>query len=105
MGVDSFASQVAGTTARAAARRDGRLNLSMHHRGLEALELHIGRTGNRLSVALVTLGLYIAGSLLMLHSAGPRLWGDVPATAIVAYTLALLLSLRLVTAISRSGHL
>lgn len=90
---------------RQAQNEDGRLNLSLHHRGLEELELHLGRTGNRLSLALVTLGLYIAGSLLMLHSAGPRIWGDVPVFAIVAYVIALLLSLRLVLAISRSGRL
>jgi ubiquinone biosynthesis protein len=90
---------------RQAQNEDGRVNLSMHHRGLEELELHFGRTGNRLSLALVTLGLYIAGSLLMLHSAGPQVWGDVPVFAIVAYTLALLLSLQLVLAIARSGRL
>lgn len=90
---------------RQAQNEDGRLNLSMHHRGLEELELHLGRTGNRLSLALVTLGLYIAGSLLMLHSAGPRIWGDVPVFALVAYAIALLLSLRLVLAIARSGRL
>ena len=77
----------------------------MHHRDLEDLELHIGRTGNRLSLALVTLGLYIAGSILMLHSAGPRVWGDVPVFALVAYLLAFLLSIRLVIAIARSGRL
>jgi ubiquinone biosynthesis protein len=90
---------------RQAQSEDGRPGLSMHHRGLEELELHIGRTGNRLSLALVILGLYIAGSLLMLHSAGPRVWGDVPLLAVVAYTIALVLSLRLVLAIMRSGHL
>ena len=90
---------------RQAQNEDGRLSLSMHHRGLEELELHLGRTGNRLSLALVTLGLYVAGSLLMLHSAGPRVWGDVPIFALVAYAFALLLSLRLVLAIKRSGRL
>ena len=90
---------------RQAQNEDGRLNLSMHHKGLEELELHLGRTGNRLSLALVTLGLYVAGSLLMLHSAGPRVWGDVPVFAIVAYSLALFLSFRLVMAIARSGRL
>lgn len=90
---------------RQAQSEDGRPSLSMHHRGLEELELHLGRTGNRLSLALVTLGLYIAGSLLMLHSAGPRVWGDVPVLALVAYAIALLLSLRLVLAIMRSGRL
>lgn len=90
---------------RQAQSEDGRPSLSVHHRGLEELELHLGRTGNRLSLALVTLGLYVAGSLLMLHSAGPRVWGDVPLLALVAYCIALLLSLRLVLAIKRSGRL
>lgn len=90
---------------RQAQSEDGRPSVSVHHRGLEELELHLSRTGNRLSLALVTLGLYIAGSLLMLHGAGPRVWGDVPVLALVAYALALLLSLRLVLAIKRSGRL
>lgn len=90
---------------RQAQSEDGRPSASIHHRGLEELELNLGRTGNRLSLALVTLGLYIAGSLLMLHAAGPRVWGDVPLFALVAYTIALLLSLRLVLAIARSGRL
>lgn len=96
---------VAADLLRQAQSEDGRPSLSMHHRDLEDLELHIGRTGNRLSLALVTLGLYIAGSILMLHSAGPRVWGDVPVFALVAYLLALLLSIRLVIAIARSGRL
>ena len=90
---------------RQAQSEDGRPSVSVHHRGLEELELNLGRTGNRLSLALVTLGLYIAGSLLMLHGAGPRVWGDVPIFALVAYAIALLLSLRLVLAIKRSGRL
>lgn len=96
---------IAADLLRQAQNEDGRLGLSVHHRGLEELEMHLGRTGNRLSLALVTLGLYIAGSLLMLHSAGPRVWGDVPVFALAAYAIALLLSLRLVWAIARSGRL
>jgi ubiquinone biosynthesis protein len=89
---------------REAQREGGRPSLSMHHRGLEELEETVARTGNRLALALVTLGLYLAGSLLMLHSAGPR-WNDVPVFAIVAYAFALGLSVRLVRAITRSGRL
>ena len=84
---------------------DGRPSVIVHHRGLDDVEVSVARTGNRLAMALVTLGLYIAGSLLMLHSAGPRVWGDVPVMALIAYLLALLLSLRLVLAIGRSGRL
>jgi len=90
---------------RQARAEDGRPSVVVHHRGLEELEVSVARTGNRLAMALVTLGLYVAGSLLMLHSAGPRIFGDVPVFAISAYLLALLLSLRLVIAISRSGRL
>ena len=89
---------------RQARAEDGRPSVVVHHRGLEELEVSVARTGNRLAMAVVTLGLYIAGSLLMLHSAGPRVLGDVPVTALIAYLLALLLSLRLVLAISRSGR-
>lgn len=90
---------------RQARAEEGRPSVVVHHRGLDDLELSVARTGNRLSLALVTLGLYIAGSLLMLHSAGPRVLGDVPVMALIAYFLALMLSLRLVLAIGRSGRL
>lgn len=59
---------------RRAQNRDGGLNLSVHHRGRQELELHPGRTGNRLWLALV------------------------------AYAIALLLSLRQVLAIAQSGR-
>lgn len=89
---------------RQAQTEDGRPGVAVHHRGLEELEATLARTGNRLSLALVTLGLYIAASLLMLHSAGPHVWG-MPLLAIVVFILALGLSLRLVHAVSISGKL
>lgn len=98
-------STIVSDLLRQAQLEDGRPGVSVHHRGLEDLTLHLGRTGNRLSLALVTLGLYMAGSLLMLHSAGPLFWGHVPVLALFAYAIALLLSLRLVVAIARSGRL
>jgi ubiquinone biosynthesis protein len=66
---------------------------------------HMTRSGNRLALALVTLGPYIAASLLMLHSVGPRIWGEMPAFAALAYALALWFTLRLARSISRSGGL
>jgi ubiquinone biosynthesis protein len=84
---------------------EGRPALSLHHRGLEPLETTLARTGNRLALALVTLGLYLAGSVMMLHGAGPRLWGHLPVLSALAFAGALVLSWRLVRAISRSGHL
>jgi ubiquinone biosynthesis protein len=84
---------------------DGRPSLGVHHHGLEELEVTISRTGNRLSLALITLGLYIAGSILMLHGGGPQLREHVPLGAALAYGLAVLLSLRLIFAIRHSGKL
>jgi ubiquinone biosynthesis protein len=81
------------------------LGLSLRLQGLDGLEAHLDRSSNRLALALVTLGLYIAGSLLMQHSIGPRLYDDVPALAAVAYALALWFTFRLARGIARSGRL
>ena len=82
------------------------LGLNLHVRDLEGLEAHLDRSSNRMALALVTLGLYIAGSLLMMqHSIGPRIYGDMPALAAIAYALALWFTFRLVRGISRSGRL
>ena len=54
---------------------------------------------------MVTLGLYITGALLTLHTSGPRVLGHLPVLAAIAFAAAAALSLRLVIAISRSGHL
>jgi len=81
------------------------LGLSVRLQGLDGLETHIDRSSNRVALALVTLGLYIAGSLLMQHSIGPRLYADVPALAAIAYGLALWFTFRLARGIARSGRL
>jgi ubiquinone biosynthesis protein len=80
------------------------LELQLQHRGMEELGQHIDRSSNRVALALVTLGLYIAASLLMQHSIGPRL-GEMPLLAAVGYALALWFTFRLVRGISRSGRL
>ena len=81
------------------------LGISLKVQALDRVAEHMDRSSNRLSLALVTLGLYIAGSLLMQHSIGPRLWGDMPALAAFAYALALWFTLRLARGIARSGKL
>lgn len=48
----------------------------------------IDQLGRRVALALVTLGLYIASSLLMQHGVGPR-WGDMPVLALAGYALAI----------------
>jgi ubiquinone biosynthesis protein len=81
------------------------LGLSLRVHGLRELEEHLDRSSNRLALALVTLGLYIAGSLLMQHSLGPRIFGDLPILAAFFYALALWFTFRLARAIIRSGRI
>jgi ubiquinone biosynthesis protein len=71
------------------------LRLGLHIRELDDLKEHIDRSVNRLAVALVILGLYVSGALLMQHSIGPRIFGDIPTLAALALLLALWLSFRL----------
>jgi ubiquinone biosynthesis protein len=80
------------------------LELQVQHHGMEELEQHLDRSSNRVALALVTLGLYIAASLLMQHFIGPRL-GEVPLLAVAGYALTLWFTWRLARGISRSGKL
>lgn len=97
--------ELAADLLRQAQMHDGRPAFTVHHRGLATTQAALARTGNRLALALITLGLYVSGSLLALHDSGPRLAGHLPWLSAIAFTAAALLSLRLVVAISRSGHL
>ncbi|CAD5378631.1 Ubiquinone biosynthesis monooxygenase UbiB [Pseudomonas sp. OF001] len=84
--------------------RANSLEIRLQHHGMERLVGHIDRASNRMALALVTLGLYIAASLLMLNSIGQRL-GDIPMLAAAGYALALWFTVRLARGISRSGSL
>jgi ubiquinone biosynthesis protein len=79
--------------------------LSLRARELSGLKEHLDRSSNRLALALVTLGLYVGGSLLMQNSPGPRLFGDMPVLSAFAFALALWFTFRLVRAIAQSGKL
>lgn len=83
---------------------DGRPGISIHHRSLDQLETAIVQTGNRLAMALMALGLYVAAAVLMLHAAGPHVFGDIPLFALLVFAAALYLSLRLMRSITRSGN-
>jgi ubiquinone biosynthesis protein len=74
--------------------------LSLHHSGLDEIQQEVKRTGNKISLALIILGLYIAASLLMQHSIGPRVAG-MPILAAIGYALALRLTLRVVRSTSK----
>ena len=95
---------VLGSWIRRLSREGEGLGLSLRVHGLGGLEERLDRSSNRLALALVTLGLYIAGSLLMQHSLGPRV-GDLPILAAFFYALALWFTFRLARAIIRSGRI
>lgn len=86
-------------------RADGAPTIGLDVPRLRSLEEHLDRASNRLALALVTLGLFIAASLLMQHSIGPRVLGNIPLLGLLGYGLALWLSIRLVRAAGRSGRL
>lgn len=76
------------------------IELSFRHSGLDELQHEINIAGGRITLALITLGLYIASSLLMQHSIGPRIAG-MPLLAAIGYLLALWLTFRVARGVSR----
>jgi len=74
-------------------RNEG-IRLPSDWRGLEALRGELERGSSRIAVALVALGLYVAASLLVLHSPGQD-WREAPPPAWLGYAAALGLSWRL----------
>jgi ubiquinone biosynthesis protein len=95
------------TAARALGRlRDGEgFSVPVHIPEVTAAASRMGRAADRIALALVTLGLYIAASLLMQHSIGPRIFGNLPLLAAIGYGLALWFTWRLVHSIARTGGL
>jgi len=78
----------------------GGIPVSIRIEALHASSRRLGRGTDRLALALVALGLYIAASLLMQHSVGPRVFGGIPLLAAIAYALALWFTLRIVRGIA-----
>ena len=80
-------------------REDG-LRFKVEHEGLPELSQQIVVGANRVALALVTLGLYLAASLLMQFSSGPQILGF-PMLPAIFYAAAAWFTLKLVRAISR----
>jgi ubiquinone biosynthesis protein len=80
-------------------REDG-LRLKVDHEGLPELSQQIVTGSNRVALALVTLGLYLAASLLMQFSSGPLILGY-PLLPAIFYATAVWFTVTLVRAISR----
>jgi ubiquinone biosynthesis protein len=80
--------------------REEGVRISVDHEGLPELSAQIVRGASMVSLALVTLGLYLAASLLMQHAMGPRVFGF-NALACAFYFVAGWFTIRLVRAIGK----
>jgi ubiquinone biosynthesis protein len=80
--------------------REEGIKFSIDHEGIDELSEHIVRGSSRVSLALVTLGLYLAASLLMQFRSGPNIF-EVPVLAAIFYVCAGWFTFRLVRCI---GH-
>jgi ubiquinone biosynthesis protein len=81
------------------AREEG-IRVSIDHEGLPELSEHITQGSSRVSLALVTLGLYLAASLVMQFQSGPHIL-EFPALAAIFYIIAIWFTVRLVRAIGK----
>lgn len=84
--------------------RERGVEVPLRLRGLEDFGRQAQRSANRVVVALLVGGLFVAASLLMQHSIGPRIW-NFPVLSIIGYVWALWLTIRLLRAIGRDGDL
>jgi ubiquinone biosynthesis protein len=83
-----------------AQRNGGHIPISLRIDTLHTASRRLGRSTDRLALALVTLGLYVAASLLTQHSVGPRIFGAFPLFGAIGYGLALWLTLRIMKGIA-----
>jgi len=80
--------------------REEGLRFHVDHEGLPELSDQIVRGSSRVALALVTLGLYLAASLLMQYQSGPHIFGF-PALPAIFYAAAAWFTVRLVRCIGR----
>ena len=80
--------------------REEGIRFRVDHEGLPELSQHIVEGSSRVALALVTLGLYLAASLLMQFKSGPQVF-DLPLLPAIFYGMAAWFTLRLVRAIRR----
>lgn len=82
----------------------GQVRIETDFRNLHRLERTLTVVGNKIAFSLLTGALMLAGALMSRVDHGPHIWGF-PAVSFVAFSLAGLLSVWLLTAILRSGQL
>ncbi len=84
--------------------RNNGFEIKLQHQGTKDFKQHLDRSSNRVSVALVAVGLFIASSIMAQSHILPIV-GGIPLIAIGGYALAFWITFRLLQGISRSGQL
>jgi len=84
--------------------KQGRVKISVEHRGMETFSSHMERASNRISFSLFVSALIIGSSLILQANIGPSLWG-IPLLGLLGYVIAGFLGIGLLISILRSGRL
>lgn len=82
--------------------KQGKIAISLEHRGLDHIIAEVNRASNRLAIALVIAAVIIGSSLIISAEVGPLLFGY-PILGLIGFGLAGLLCLGLLIFIIRSG--
>jgi len=82
---------------------DGKLGISLHHKGLDSLEKTLSTSANRIVMALVIAALIIGSSTVITTGVEPFIWGY-PSIGIVGFMLSGVIGLYLVWDILRHGR-
>jgi len=80
--------------------REQGIRFRVEHEGLPELSRDIARGSSLVALALVTLGLYLAASLLVQRATGPEVWG-LNVLALLFYLVAGWFTIRLVREIGK----
>ena len=79
----------------------GELAIRFRHENLEGMQSTMERMINRLVVGIITGAIFLGSSMVILADTGPTLWGY-PTLGVIGYIVGLVLSIRLLMAMSRS---
>jgi len=79
----------------------GELAIRFRHENLEGMQSTMERMINRLVVGIITGAVFLGSSMVILADTGPTLWGY-PTLGVIGYIVGLVLSIRLLMAMSRS---
>ena len=84
--------------------RQGKMKLEFEHRGLSELRAVLDQMSNRISFAIVLAALIIGSSLIILSAIPPK-WNDIPIIGLVGFLIAGVMGFWLLLSILRLGKM